>query len=79
VPGGRPAPLETGGAEELHAKADTFARTLADGPTRAFAVVKDLARAYTRDGIVGADALLLDAARDVLESATQLPQQAGDR
>jgi enoyl-CoA hydratase/carnithine racemase len=49
-------------AEELHAKAETFARKLADGPTRAFAVVKDLARAYTRDGIAGADALLLDAA-----------------
>jgi enoyl-CoA hydratase/carnithine racemase len=49
-------------AEELHAKAEAFARKLADGPTRAFAVVKDLARAYTRDGIAGADALLLDAA-----------------
>jgi enoyl-CoA hydratase/carnithine racemase len=49
-------------AEELHTRADTFARKLADGPTRAFAVVKDLCRAYTRDGIAGADALLLDAA-----------------
>jgi enoyl-CoA hydratase/carnithine racemase len=49
-------------AEELHAEAETFARKLADGPTRAFAVVKDLARAYTRDGIAGADALLLEAA-----------------
>ena len=49
-------------AEELHAKAGTFARKLADGPARAFAVVKDLARAYTRDGIAGADALLLEAA-----------------
>ena len=49
-------------AEELQAKAETFARRLADGPTRAFAVVKDLARAYTRDGIAGADELLLDAA-----------------
>ena len=49
-------------AEELHAEAETFARKLADGPTRAFAVVKDLARAYTRGGIAGADALLLDAA-----------------
>jgi enoyl-CoA hydratase/carnithine racemase len=49
-------------AEELHAEAETFARKLANGPTRAFAVVKDLARAYTRDGIAGADDLLLDAA-----------------
>jgi enoyl-CoA hydratase/carnithine racemase len=49
-------------AKELHAEAETFARKLADGPTRAFAVVKDLARAYTRDGIAGADALLLEAA-----------------
>jgi enoyl-CoA hydratase/carnithine racemase len=49
-------------AEELRAKAEAFARKLADGPTRAFAVVKDLARAYTRDGIAGADELLLHAA-----------------
>jgi enoyl-CoA hydratase/carnithine racemase len=49
-------------AEDLHAKAEAFARRLADGPTRAFTVVKDLARAYTTDGIAGADLLLLDAA-----------------
>ena len=49
-------------ADELQAKAEAYARTLADGPTRAFAVVKQLVRAYTRDGIAGADALLLDAA-----------------
>jgi enoyl-CoA hydratase/carnithine racemase len=49
-------------ADELQAKAAAYARRLADGPTRAFAVVKDLARAYTGDGIAGADALLLDAA-----------------
>jgi enoyl-CoA hydratase/carnithine racemase len=49
-------------SEELHSAAEEFARRLADGPTRAFAVVKDLARAYTTDGIAGADALLLDAA-----------------
>jgi enoyl-CoA hydratase/carnithine racemase len=49
-------------ADELHATAETFARRLADGPSRAYSVVKDLARAYTTDGIGGADALLLDAA-----------------
>jgi len=49
-------------AHELHAAAETFARALAGGPSRAYAVVKDLARAYTADGIAGADALLLDAA-----------------
>jgi enoyl-CoA hydratase/carnithine racemase len=49
-------------AEDLHADAEAFARRLADGPTRAFTVVKDLARAYTTDGIAGADMLLLDAA-----------------
>ena len=46
----------------MHAAAETFARRLADGPSRAYSVVKDLARAYTTDGIAGADALLLDAA-----------------
>jgi enoyl-CoA hydratase len=46
----------------LHRAADEFAHRLAIGPTRAFAVVKELARAYTTDGIAGADALLLQAA-----------------
>jgi enoyl-CoA hydratase/carnithine racemase len=49
-------------AEDLQAEADAFAGRLAAGPTRAFTVVKDLARAYTTDGIAGADVLLLDAA-----------------
>lgn len=49
-------------ADELHAKAEAFARTLADGPTRALAAVKELVRAYAQDGVAGADALLLDAA-----------------
>ncbi len=49
-------------ADELHAEAEKFALGLAGGPTRAYAVVKDLVRAYTTDGIEGADARLLDAA-----------------
>jgi enoyl-CoA hydratase/carnithine racemase len=49
-------------ADDLHRAAEEFARWLASGPTRAFAVVKELARAYTTDGIAGADALLLEAA-----------------
>jgi enoyl-CoA hydratase/carnithine racemase len=49
-------------ADALHAAAEGFARRLADGPTRAFSVVKELARAYIADGIAGADALLLEAA-----------------
>jgi enoyl-CoA hydratase/carnithine racemase len=48
-------------ADELHPAAEKFARRLAAGPTRAFGVVKELARAYTTGGIDGADALLLDA------------------
>jgi enoyl-CoA hydratase/carnithine racemase len=49
-------------ADELQAAAEKFVRTLAGGPSRAYAVVKDLTRAYTTGGIAGADALLLDAA-----------------
>jgi enoyl-CoA hydratase/carnithine racemase len=49
-------------ADDLHAAAEKFARRLADGPSRAYSVVKDLARAYTAGGVAGADALLLDAA-----------------
>ena len=48
-------------ADELHSAAEQFARRLADAP-RAFAVAKELTRAYTTGGIAGADALLTDAA-----------------
>jgi len=48
-------------ADELHDSAEAFARTLANGPTLAFDVVKQLAHAYLQDGVPGADALLLDA------------------
>jgi enoyl-CoA hydratase/carnithine racemase len=49
-------------SDELHSAAEEFARRLAAGPTRAYSVVKDLISAYTTAGIVGADALLTDAA-----------------
>jgi enoyl-CoA hydratase/carnithine racemase len=49
-------------ADELHAAAEEFARDLAAGPTRAYAVVKQLGQAYLAGGIVGADTLLVDAA-----------------
>ena len=49
-------------ADELRPAAERFARRLAAGPTRAFAVVKDLMRAYSEGGIAAADSLLLDAA-----------------
>src|SRR5436190_1169335 len=54
--------LDLGRRIEQLAAAEPLARRLADGPSRAYAVVKDLARAYTTDGVAGADALLLDAA-----------------
>jgi enoyl-CoA hydratase/carnithine racemase len=49
-------------AAELEEKAERFARKLADGPTRAYAAIKDVAAAYARAGIPGADERLLDAA-----------------
>ena len=49
-------------ADELHSAAQEFASRLAAGPSRAFAVVKELSRGYTTGGIAGADALLIDAA-----------------
>lgn len=49
-------------ADDLQPAAEEFARRLAHGPTRAFSVVKQVASAYTTDGIAAADALLLDAA-----------------
>ena len=48
--------------DQLHDAAEEFARRLAAGPTRAFSVVKDLVRAYTTTGVVGADSLLTHAA-----------------
>jgi enoyl-CoA hydratase/carnithine racemase len=49
-------------ADELHSAAHKFASRLAAGPTRAFAVVKELTHAYSAGGVAGADALLTDAA-----------------
>lgn len=49
-------------AAELEEKAARFAGKLADGPTLAYAAVKDIAAAYTQAGIPGADERLLDAA-----------------
>jgi len=49
-------------APELEEKAERFARKLAAGPTLAYAAIKDIAAAYTRAGIPGADERLLDAA-----------------
>ena len=49
-------------AAELEEKAERFARKLADGPTLAYAAIKDIAAAYTRAGVPGADERLLDAA-----------------
>jgi enoyl-CoA hydratase/carnithine racemase len=55
-------------ADELHAEMERFGRQLAEGPTRAFAVVKALTNAYLRDGVSGADALLLDTAVGLFDS-----------
>jgi enoyl-CoA hydratase/carnithine racemase len=49
-------------AAELDEKAERFARKLAEGPTRAYAAIKEIAAAYVRAGIPGADERLLDAA-----------------
>jgi enoyl-CoA hydratase/carnithine racemase len=49
-------------AAELEEKAERFARKLADGPTLAYAAIKDIAAAYLRAGVTGADGRLLDAA-----------------
>jgi enoyl-CoA hydratase/carnithine racemase len=55
-------------ADELHPEAERFGQQLAIGPTRAFEVVKGLAHAYLRDGVAGADALLLDTAVALFDS-----------
>jgi enoyl-CoA hydratase/carnithine racemase len=56
-------------ADDLRGAVEEFARRLAAGPTRAFGVVKELARAYTTDGVAGADALLLEAAVGLFDTA----------
>ena len=55
-------------AGELSDSAEDFVRALASGPTLAFGVVKQLARAYLEDGVPGADALLLDAAVSLFDT-----------
>ena len=64
-------------AGKLQPEAEKFARQLAAGPARAFAVVKQLAAAYTEGGVAAADERLLedavglfdtDDARNAIES-----------
>jgi enoyl-CoA hydratase/carnithine racemase len=55
-------------ADELHSTAEKFATRLAAGPSRAYAVVKELSRGYTAGGIAGADTLLIDAAVGVFDT-----------
>ncbi len=55
-------------ADELYESAEAFARTLANGPTLAFGVIKQLAHAYLQDGVPGADALLLNAAVSLFDT-----------
>ena len=54
--------------ERLQAEAEKFARKLAEGPTRAFAVAKKLADAYASGGTPAADELLLEAAVGLFDS-----------
>lgn len=54
--------------ERLQAEAEKFARKLAEGPTRAFAVAKELAGAYAAGGTPAADQLLLEAAVGLFDS-----------
>ncbi len=56
-------------ATELHGKAEKFARKLSAGPTLAYAAAKDIARAYIQDGVVAADARLLDVAVGLFDTA----------
>jgi enoyl-CoA hydratase/carnithine racemase len=56
-------------AAHLHDKAQRFALRLSDGPTLAYAAVKELTRAYTQAGVAAADALLLDAAVGLFDTA----------
>ena len=49
-------------ADELQTEAENFARRLAAGPTRSFAVIKQLAAAYTKGGIPSANEHLLHGA-----------------
>jgi enoyl-CoA hydratase/carnithine racemase len=55
-------------ADQLHAEAERFVGKLAAGPTAAFAVVKELSRAYCEGGVPAADARLLDAAVGLFDS-----------
>lgn len=63
-------------AGELLEKAERFARRLADGPTLAYAAIKQIAGAYLTGGVQGADALLLDTAVGLFDTADA---QAGIR
>ena len=55
-------------AESLHGEAEAFALKLAAGPTRAFAAVKSLLRAYERAAVLEADKITVATVMPLMDS-----------
>jgi enoyl-CoA hydratase/carnithine racemase len=55
--------------DEVESKAVDVVQELADGPTRSYAAVKQILKAWSSGGVAGADAVMLDVALSLHEAA----------
>jgi enoyl-CoA hydratase/carnithine racemase len=55
--------------ERLRQEVDTLARQIASGPTRAYAAMRAMLKAWSNGGVAAADAVMLDLTMDLFSSA----------
>ena len=56
-------------AKRLDQEVDALARQMASGPTRAFAAMRAMLKAWSNGGVAGADAVMLDLTMDLFRTA----------
>jgi enoyl-CoA hydratase/carnithine racemase len=62
---------------QLRQEADALARHIATGPTRAYAAMRAVLKAWSNGGVAAADALMLDLTMDLFSSADATKGFAG--
>jgi enoyl-CoA hydratase/carnithine racemase len=66
-------------AEEVENKALDLVRELANGPTRSYAAVRQILKAWSSGGVAGADAVMLDVAFSLHEATAAARELAAEK
>jgi enoyl-CoA hydratase/carnithine racemase len=65
--------------EEVESKALDLVQQLADGPTRSYAAVRQILKAWSSGGVAGADAVMLDVAFSLHEATAAARELAAEK